>query len=94
VLAVQFSPTLALSTRTGEELWRGGGAGIRGRNPDLFVIGDHAYWRRRRCEARHIKTGDVVKQLDLQQVLKSGHHRRCFTDKASANYMITRPARQ
>jgi outer membrane protein assembly factor BamB len=89
VLAVQSSLTLALSTRTGEELWRGPGAGTRGRNPDLFVIGDHAYWRRGRCEARHIKTGAVVKQLELQQVLKSGHHRRCFTDKASANYMIT-----
>jgi outer membrane protein assembly factor BamB/SAM-dependent methyltransferase len=89
VLAVQSSVTLALSTRTGEELWRGPGAGIRGRNPDLFVVGDHVYWGRGRFEVRHIRTGEITKKLDLQQVLKSGHHRRCFTDKASANYMIT-----
>ena len=89
VLAVQSSQTLALSARTGEELWNGRGAGIRGRNPDMFVVGDQVHWGRGRFEVRHITTGEVVKRLEPQQVLKSGHHRRCFADRATANYLIT-----
>ncbi len=89
VLLVMSSITLALSSRTGEELWIGPGARIRGRNPDLFVIDDLVHWRFGSYEARHIKTGEVVKELDLQKVLESGHHRRCFADRAAANFMIT-----
>ncbi|MDY0166740.1 MAG: PQQ-binding-like beta-propeller repeat protein [Thermoguttaceae bacterium] len=89
VLAVQSSQTLALSARTGEELWKGPGVGVRGRNPDIFVVGDHVYWGRGRFEVRHVSTGEIAKSLEPKLLLKSGHHRRCFTDRASANYMIT-----
>jgi outer membrane protein assembly factor BamB len=80
---------LALSTETGEPRWKGPGVGSRGRSPDLFVVDDRVWAGRPHFNARDVRTGEVVHQLDLQQVLKSGHHRRCFADKATAHYMIS-----
>ncbi len=89
VLVVQSKTTLAFAPATGESLWNGPGVGSRGRYPDLFVVGDLAWWGRPRFEARHVKTGEVLHKMNLQKVLESGHHRRCYTDRSTADYMIT-----
>ncbi len=89
VLVVQAKTALAFAPATGEPLWTGPGVGNRGGYPDLFVAGDAAWWGRPRFEARHLKTGKVVHRMKLQKVLASGHHRRCYTDRSTARYMIT-----
>ncbi len=89
VLALQSGVTLALSTQTGDMLWQGPGASTRGRYPDMFIVGDVVWSGRPNFEARNILTGEILKKMELQKVLESGHHRRCFTDRATANYMIT-----
>ena len=89
VLVMQSGVTLALSTNTGEEIWQGPGTGIRGRNPDMFVVNDMVWSGRPHFDARNIKTGELVKKMELQKVLESGHHRRCYTDRATVNFMIT-----
>ncbi len=89
VLVMQSGVTLALSTLTGEDIWQGPGTGIRGRNPDMFIVDDVVWSGRPDFDARHILTGDVLKKMDLQKVLESGHHRRCYADRATAKYMIT-----
>jgi outer membrane protein assembly factor BamB len=89
VLVVQNKVTLAYSPADGAVLWKGPGVGSRGRYPDLFVVGDLAWWGRPQFSARNLKTGEIVETLDLQKVLESGHHRRCYTDRATACFMIT-----
>ena len=89
VLVMQSGATLALSTSTGEEIWQGPGTGMRGRNPDTFVVNDLVWSGRPHFEARNVKTGELVKKMNLQKVLESGHHRRCYTDRATVNFMIT-----
>ncbi|HAX92547.1 MAG TPA: hypothetical protein DCY25_01140 [Bacteroidales bacterium] len=89
VLVMQSSITLALSAETGGELWRGPGADSRGRYPDIFIVNDLVWSGRPHFDARQIRTGEVVQKMDLQKVLESGHHRRCYTDRATINYMIT-----
>ena len=89
VLVVHSQATLAFAPATGAPLWRGPGVQLRGRNPDLFVT-DHRVWMGRpQFQARDITTGEVVHELDPQQVLESGHHRRCYADRATACYIIT-----
>ncbi|MFO7774311.1 MAG: PQQ-binding-like beta-propeller repeat protein, partial [Candidatus Hydrogenedentota bacterium] len=89
LLAVVSDVTLALSAETGEVLWEGPGAGTRGRNLDLFLIGDLAWWHRHNAHARRLDDGEEVRRLHLQSLLESGHHRRCYTDRATVNYLIT-----
>ena len=89
LLVVQSQQVLALSAENGSLLWDGPGVPFRGRVPDLFVVGDQVWWGRNRFQARDIRTGEVVHQLDPQRVLDSGHHRRCYADKATARYMIS-----
>ncbi len=89
VLATQAAVTLAFSTQTGKRLWMAPGSSTQGRYPDLFIIDDLVWWGRANFDARHIITGERVKKMELQKVLESGHHRRCFTDRATSNYIIT-----
>ena len=55
----------------------------------MFVVNDIVWSGRPNFDARHISTGELVKEMNLQKVLESGHHRRCYTDRATANFMIT-----
>lgn len=89
VLVIQSTVTLALSARSGEKLWQGPGVAGQGRYPDMFIVGDLVWSGRPHFNARRIGTGEIVQTLELQQVLESGHHRRCYTDRATANFMIT-----
>lgn len=89
VLVVQAQTVWALATDSGELRWKSPGVQSRGRAPDLFVVDERVWYGRPRFHARDLKTGEVVQEMELQQVLKSGHHRRCFADKATANYMIS-----
>ena len=89
VLVVQSQTVWALSTESGQLLWTSPGVQSRGRAPDLFVVDDRVWYGRPHFHARDLKTGEVVREMELQQVLKSGHHRRCFADKATANFMIS-----
>jgi outer membrane protein assembly factor BamB len=89
VLVMQSSVTLALSAETGKKLWQGTGASSRGRYPDIFLAGDTVWSGRPLFEGRNILTGKIIKKMNLQNVLESGHHRRCYTDRATVNYMIT-----
>lgn len=89
VLIVQAQTVWALSAASGQLRWKGPGVQSRGQSPDLFVVGDRVWFGRPRFHARDLESGQVVAEMELQQVLKSGHHRRCFADKATANFMIT-----
>lgn len=89
VIAAHSRTTLALSPKTGERLWKKQGVGTRGRQPDLFIVDDQVWWGKSLFKARNIQTGKDTRKMELQSVLKSGHHRRCYTDRASANYLIT-----
>ncbi len=89
LLVVQSQQVLALSPEDGSLMWEGPGVPFRGRVPDLFVVGDRVWWGRRQFQARDIRTGEVVQRMDPQKVLESGHHRRCYADKATARYMIS-----
>jgi len=89
VLVVQSQAVWALSADSGDLRWKSPGVQSRGRSPDLFVVDGRVWYGRPRFHARDLGTGEVVQELELQQVLKSGHHRRCFADKATGNYMIS-----
>jgi outer membrane protein assembly factor BamB/SAM-dependent methyltransferase len=89
VLVVQSQAVWALSAETGEVRWKSPGVQIRGRSPDLFVVEGRVWYGRPHFHARDLVTGEVVQKLDLQQVLKSGHHRRCYADRATVNFMIS-----
>lgn len=89
LLAAGSSMTLALSPGTGKELWRGPGTGSRAFNPDMFVSDSLVWWGYRKFIARSIVDGRLVKKLEQQNTLQSGHHRRCYTDRATCNYIIT-----
>ena len=88
-LVVQTKTVLAVDIDDGQLLWRSPGVQSRGRYPDLFVVDDLVWSGRPHFHARDIKTGMVVRELELQKVLESGHHRRCYADRATSNYMIT-----
>lgn len=89
VVIVQSRQVLVLSAETGEILWKGPGARSRGRVPDLFVLEDLVWYGRSGLQARDIRTGEVVHEINPRKVLESGHHRRCYGDKATARYIIS-----
>ncbi len=89
VLVMSGAVTMGFSSKTGKKLWDGPGAESRGRYPDVFVVEDVVWSGRPNFDARNINTGEIFKKMDLQKVLESGHHRRCYTDRATVNFMIT-----
>ena len=89
VLVVQSQTVWALCTQDGEVRWKSPGVQSRGRAPDLFVVDDRVWYGRPHFHARDLGTGEVVQTMELDQVLESGHHRRCYADKATPNFMIS-----
>ncbi len=89
VLAVQSAIIKTFCPETGALLWEGPGVQQRGRYPDLFVGNGLIWFGLPEFKARDAATGAVVKELALRNTLESGHHWRCYANKASGCYLIT-----
>lgn len=89
VLAIQSAVVMAFDANTGAPLWQAPGVQTRGRHPDLFVGNGLVWSGQPEFNARDAVTGDIVRELALQSTLETGHHWRCYANRASSCYMIT-----
>ena len=78
-----------LSARTGKTLWTGEGATGAGvaNPPDLFVA-DGLLWYGKQTIGLDPATGEVKRQIDLQNLISPGHHFRCYRSKATERYLL------
>ncbi len=89
VLTAQTSVMKAFCVETGVELWEAPGVQRRGGYLDVFV-GDGMVWSGNpEFTAREARTGDLTQQLSLQRVLETGHHWRCYANKATCRFLVT-----
>ncbi len=85
VLSSDHQTLIALSARDGTELWN---ATIRppfNRTPseDILVMNGLVWTSPTLTEGRDLKTGKIVKTLDLHETMvTTGHHHRCYRNRA------------
>ena len=89
VLVLALGRLFALSPTDGKELWNAPGSGGPGvaNPPDLFVAGG-LVWAGSSRQGRDLKTGKVLRTLELQKVITQGHHFRCYRSKATEEYLL------
>lgn len=90
VLSVTGKHLKAYSAKDGSELWSGG-SGISGfKSPgDIFVINGEVWLGNAFTQALDLHTGKVVKESSvLNDIQTSGHHHRCYREKATERYIM------
>jgi outer membrane protein assembly factor BamB len=91
VLSSDHQTLVALSARDGTRLWD---ATIRpnfNQTPaeDILVIDGLVWTSPNLTEGRDLKTGRIVKTLDLQETMvTTGHHHRCYRDRGVGSSII------
>ncbi|MHC4251437.1 MAG: outer membrane protein assembly factor BamB family protein, partial [Planctomycetota bacterium] len=91
VLSCDGNKMWALSAADGKVVWECPAKTPFGRTPsvDVFVIGDIVWTSPSLSEGRDIRTGEIVKKLDLKSTLTTaGHHHRCYRNKASGDFIL------
>jgi len=83
---------LALSARTGKELWRAecGNWGY-GSPPGVFVTGNAAWvhaFGGYSLRGLDLATGKPRRTFPTSKAMNSAHHHRCYRNKATANYVL------
>jgi len=89
------SELIALSAKTGKELWRCSCAENVGAGVDIFVanglvwVGENP--RRGASDYNHgrdLHTGEIKKSFSHEQDWPTWHHHRCYRDKATEKYIL------
>jgi len=89
------SELIALSARTGNELWRCGCGENVGAGVDIFVakglvwVGENP--RRGASDYNHgrdLHTGEIKKRFSHEENWPTWHHHRCYRDKATEKYIL------
>ncbi len=89
------SELIALSAKTGKELWRCGCGENVGAGVDIFVanglvwVGENA--RRGDSDYNHgrdLRTGEIRKTFSHEENWPTWHHHRCYRDKATEKYIL------
>lgn len=91
VLSCDGNKLWALSVADGKTLWECPAKTPFSRTPsvDILVIGNVVWLSPTLSEGRDIRTGKVVKKLDLKSTLvTAGHHHRCYRNKASGDFIL------
>jgi len=81
----------ALSADDGRLLWEAAyRPGLESYPGDLFVIGGLVWFGPDYAEARDLHTGEVKRRQDvLERLWTTGHHHRCYPEKATSRYILT-----
>ncbi|MEA3367326.1 MAG: PQQ-binding-like beta-propeller repeat protein, partial [Planctomycetota bacterium] len=81
----------ALSADDGRLLWETAyRPGLESYPGDLFVIGGLVWLGPDYAEARDLHTGEVKRRQDvLERLWTTGHHHRCYPEKATSRYILT-----
>lgn len=91
VLSSDLQTLVAISASDGDRVWSAAISPNSGQTPseDIFVI-DGVVWTSPRFEVgRDLRTGEVVKTLDLYETMvTSGHHHRCYRNRAVGNSIV------
>ncbi len=102
VLCANSKQLVAISTKTGKEMWTLPGArGYGAANPPDLFVADGLVWYGR---GRHVQpmhdaeveslagydpwTGKAVRTVNVGPVITHGHHARCYRSKATDNYLL------
>lgn len=91
VLSCDGGKLVALQAKDGNRLWNCSASTPFSKTPsvDILVIGDVVWTSPKLCEGRDLRTGKVVKKLDLDtKLVTAGHHHRCYRNKAVGNFII------
>ena len=91
VLSCDGKTLNALAASDGKQLWNCPASTPFGKTPsvDVLVIGNVVWTSPTLCEGRDLKTGKVVKTLDLKTTLvTAGHHHRCYRNKGVGDFLI------
>ncbi len=89
VVAAQTAILKVFCAATGTALWEAPGVQRRGGYLDAF-LGDGMVWSGEpQFTMRDAATGEALRELSLQCVLETGHHWRCYANKATTNFMVT-----
>lgn len=91
VLSSDGKKLCALSADSGKKLWECGASTPFGRTPsvDILVINGVVWASPTLMEGRDLKTGKVVKKLDLKETLTTaGHHHRCYRNKGVGDHIV------
>ena len=91
VLSCDGNTVRALAAADGKKIWECPAKTPCGKTPsvDILVIDDIVWVSPSFIEGRSLKTGEVVKTLDLKQTLTTaGHHHRCYRNKATGDFIL------
>ncbi len=79
----------AFDARTGDKLYRVDAPSEKGAaSEDTYVI-DGVIWRGISGVGYDIKTGEIAKEVSIENLHSEGHHHRCYRGKATPNYIMT-----
>ncbi|MCK5173278.1 MAG: PQQ-binding-like beta-propeller repeat protein, partial [Planctomycetes bacterium] len=79
----------AFDARTGDKLYRVNAPSEKGAaSEDTYVI-DGVIWRGISGVGYDIKTGEIAKEVSIENLHSEGHHHRCYRGKATPNYIMT-----
>lgn len=88
VLTGQTTVITAFCPDTGERLWDAPGVHRRGGYLDVFISDNLVWSGHPEFTLREASTGEIIRQLELQSVLETGHHWRCYANKATRRFMV------
>jgi hypothetical protein len=91
VLTANSTSLVALSAEDGSKLWEAPAQTPFGRTSsvDILVIDDLVWTSPSFSDGRHYRTGEVVRTLNLKEVMvTTGHHHRCYRNRGAGDFII------
>ena len=91
ILSASGASMQTLSLTSGKTIWdntKGKSKPRRRRgHSGIYIVGD-TIWRGYRGDRLSLKTGEKLKSLGVKNLWSPQHHHRCYTNKATSNYII------